>query len=59
MLIDVAISREINIVKKEAKKTLKYKDPTVEVKRVWNAKTEVIPVIIGAAGTILKQSENT
>jgi len=42
------------VVKKEAEKILKYKDPTIEIQRMWNVKTKVIPVIIGAAGTISK-----
>ena len=40
--------------KKEAEKILKYKDPTIEIQRMWNVKTKVIPVIIGATGTISK-----
>ena len=52
MLIDVAISRDRNVIKKEAEKILKYKDLTIEIQRMWNVKTKVIPVIIGATGTI-------
>jgi hypothetical protein len=52
MLIDVAISDDRNVIKKEAKKILKYKDLTIEIQRMWNVKTKVIPVIIGATGTI-------
>jgi len=54
MLIDVAISGDINMIKKEAEKTLKYKDLTIEIQRMWNVKTKVIPVIIVATGTISK-----
>jgi len=52
MLIDVAISGDRNVIKKETEKILKYKDLTIEIQRMWNVKTEVIPVIIGATGTI-------
>ena len=52
MLIDVAISGDSNVIKKEAEKILKYKDLTIEIQRMWNVKTEVIPIIIGATGTI-------
>jgi hypothetical protein len=54
MLIDVAIPGDRNVVQKEAKKILKYKDLTIEIQRMWNVKTRVIPVIFGAIGTILK-----
>jgi len=52
MLIDVAISGDRNVIKKEDEKILKYKDLTIEIQRKWNVKTEVIPVIRGATGTI-------
>ena len=54
MLIDVAISGDRNMIKKEAEKILKYKDLTIEIQRMWNVKTKVIPLIIGATGTISK-----
>ena len=31
-----------------------YKDLTIEIQRMWNVKTKVISVIIGATGTISK-----
>jgi len=54
MLIDVAISGDGNVIKKEAEKILKYKNLTIEIQRMWNVKTKVIPAIIGATGTISK-----
>ena len=54
VLIDVAISGDRNVIKKEADKILKYIDLTIEIQRMWNVKTKVIPVIIGATGTISK-----
>jgi len=54
MLIDIAISGERNVIKKEAKKILKYKDLAIEIQCMWNVKRKVIPVIIGATGTISK-----
>ena len=38
MLIDVAIPGDRNVIKKEAEKILKYKDLTIEIQRMWNAK---------------------
>jgi len=54
MLINVAISGDRNVIKKDAEKNLKYKDLTIEIQRMWNVKTRVIPVIIDATGTISK-----
>ena len=51
---DVAISGDRNVIKKEAEKILKHKDLTIEIQRMWNVKTKVIPLIIGATGTISK-----
>jgi len=52
MLTDVAISGDRNAIKREAEKILKYKDFTIEIQRMSDVKTKVMPVIIGATGTI-------
>ena len=54
MLIDVAIFGDRNAIKKEPEKILNYKDLITEIQRMWNVKAKVIPVIIGATGTISK-----
>jgi len=54
-LIDVAISGDRNVIKKEAETILKYKDLTIEIQRMRNLKKKkVIPIITGATGTISK-----
>jgi len=50
--IDVTISGERNVMKKEDKKILKHEDLRVEIQRVWNVEIKVIPVITGTTGTI-------
>jgi hypothetical protein len=40
MLIDVAISGDRNVIKKEAEKILKYKDLTIEMQVMWNIKNK-------------------
>ena len=54
MLIDVAICGDRSVIKREAEKILKYKDLRIEIQRVWNVKAKVIPVILGATGTVSK-----
>jgi hypothetical protein len=54
MLIDVAISGDRNVIKKESEKILTYKDLTIEIQSMWKVKTRVIPVIIRATGTTSK-----
>ena len=52
MLIQLAISGDRNVIRKEVENILKYKELTIEIQRRWNVKTKVIPVITGATGTI-------
>jgi len=40
ILIDVAISGDRNVIKKEAEKILKYKDLTLEIRRMSNVKNK-------------------
>jgi len=54
MLIDVVISGDRNVIKKGAENILKYEDVTIGMQRMWNVITKVIPVIVGATGTISK-----
>jgi len=54
MLIDTVISGDRNVIETEAEKILKYKDLTTEIQCMWNVKTKVIAVIIGATGPISK-----
>jgi len=54
MLVDIAISGDRNVIKKETEKILKYEDLIMEIQRMWNVKTIVIPVIVGVTGTVSK-----
>jgi hypothetical protein len=50
----VAIPADRNVVQKEAEKRLKYKGLCIEIKRMWNLKSTIIPVIIGATGIVTR-----
>ena len=53
-LIDVAIPADRNVIQKEAEKKLKYKSLGIEIKRMWNLKCTITPVIIGATGVVTR-----
>ena len=59
MLTDVAISEDRYVIKKETEKILKYKDPTIEIQRMWNVKTKVITVTRGRLALFQSRLENT
>ena len=40
ILIDVAISGDRNVIKKEVEGILKYKDLSIEIQRMWNVKKQ-------------------
>jgi len=47
-----AILGDKNVIKKEAKKIIKYKDLTTETEQKWKVKTKMVTEIIGATGNI-------
>jgi hypothetical protein len=54
ILIDVAIPADRNVTQKEAEKKLKYESLYIEIKRMWNRKCMIIPVVIGATGMVTR-----
>jgi hypothetical protein len=54
MLVDIAIPGDRNVIKKVGENFPKYKDLIIEIQHMWNVKTKVTPVTIGATGTISK-----
>ena len=58
MLIDIACLFDTRIDRKEKEKIEVYQDLKREFKRMWNVKeVTIVPLIIGALGTIGKNSE--
>ena len=53
-LIDMSVPRDSNIVAKEYEKRSKYKDLEIEIQRMWKMKTIVLPIVVGALGTMTK-----
>jgi len=50
----VAIPADRNAVQKEAEKKLKYKILCIEIKRMWNLKCTIVPVIIGVTEIVTR-----
>ena len=53
-LIDMTVPSDRNIALKKNEKKSKYKDLELEIQRIWHMKTVVIPVVVGALGTVKK-----
>ena len=50
----MTVPSDRNIALKEIEKKSKYKDLELEIQRMWHTKTIVIPVVVGALGTVKK-----
>jgi hypothetical protein len=50
----VAIPTDRNVVQKEAENRLKYKSLCMEIKRIWDLKCTIVPIIIGATGIVTR-----
>ena len=55
IVIDVAIPADQNIADKEWEKISKYSELKLEIMRLWNVKAKVIPIVVGALGSIPKK----
>ena len=54
-ILDFAIPYDSRVNAKEMEKTEKYQDLARDVQKLWNMRTKVIPVVIGALGTTPKE----
>jgi hypothetical protein len=54
-----AILADINVIKKEAEKVLKYEYLTVELQRTWSVNVKLLPVITGRLEPFQNHSYNT
>ena len=52
LIVDLAVPDDVNVLKKETEKRLKYKDLQIEISRMWNVKTKVVAVVVGALRTV-------
>ena len=51
-LVDVAIPADKRISEKEQEKITKYQNLRIELEHLWNKKTRIVPVVVGALGAV-------
>ena len=52
IIVDIAVPGDNNVLQKE---TEKYQDLAREIKRIWKSRTKVVPVVVGALGSVSKK----
>ena len=53
-IVDFAVPVDHRIILKESKKKDKYLDLARELKKLWNMKVTIVPIVIGALSTLSK-----
>ena len=51
-IIDVAIPEDSGVRENEFEKVEKYQNLARELRRMWEVKTNVVPIVLGALGTV-------
>ena len=51
----IAVPGDSNALQKETEKYEKYQDLAREIKRIWKSSTKVVPVVVGALGSVSKK----
>ena len=57
-IIDVAVPGDVRIAETETEKIEKYDELKREVERLWKVKAKVIPIVLGALGTVTRSLSN-
>ena len=52
IIVDIAVPGDGNVRQKETEKYEKYQDLAREIKRIWKSRTKVVPVVVGALGSV-------
>ena len=55
IIVDIAVPGDNNVLQKETEKYEKYQDLAREIKRIWKSRTKVVPVVVGALGSVSKK----
>ena len=57
-VIDIAVPEDPAVKAKEEEKLKKYQDLARDIQKMWTIRTQVLPVVIGALGTVPKRLES-
>ena len=57
VVLDIAVPGDSRVEAKENEKVQKYQDLARELRKLWQFKVKVVPVVVGALGTIPKALE--
>ncbi|XP_068726529.1 uncharacterized protein [Montipora capricornis] len=55
IIVSIAVPGDSNVLQKETEKYEKYQDLAREIKRIWKLRTKVVPVVVGALGSVSKK----
>ena len=56
IIVEIAVPGDSNILQKETEKCeIKYQDLAREIQRIWKSRTKVVPVVVGALGSVSKK----
>jgi len=53
----MTVSGDARVEEKEQEKMDRYQDLARDLKRLWNVESKVIPIVVGALGTVVKSLE--
>ena len=56
--MDIAVPGDQNVKVKELEKITKYQDLRLQVQKLWGVNATVIPIVVGALGTVSKELES-
>ena len=57
-MINITVLRDQNMKVKKLEKITKYEDLRLQVQRLWAVRTIVLPIVVGALGTVSEELEN-
>ena len=51
-LIDIDVSGDVRVEGRKEKKSEKYKDLRIKIRKLWKVECKIVPIVVGALGTL-------